>query len=113
MRRFIVRFLLGVAAAWVGSVFLPGVKTDGNITTYILVGLFLAVGEVAIPVIEGAAAVLLFFLPRSLRILLLRGVEVAVVASLVTGFGFPDRSLVGFGGFTLLLTLLYMLPFAH
>lgn len=92
---------------------LPGIRTDGAATTYILVGLFLAVGEVVIPVIEGVAAVLLFFLPRTLRVFLLRGAAVAIAASLVTGFGFGNRPLVGLIGLTFLLGVLYVLPFAR
>lgn len=113
MRRFIVRFLLGILAAWLGAILLPGVRTDGAATTFILVGLFIAVGEVVIPVIEGAAAVLLFFVPRALRVFLLRGALAAIAASLVTGFEFGDRPLLGLVGFTVLLTVLYLLPFAR
>lgn len=113
LRRFTVRFLLGILAAWLGAMLLPGVRTDGAATTFILVGLFLAVGEVVIPVIESAAAVLLFFLPRTLRMFLLRGANVAVAASLVTGFEFGNRPLVGLVGLTFLLGVLYMFPFAR
>jgi hypothetical protein len=113
LRRFTVRFLLGILAAWLGALLLPGVGTDGAATPFILVGLFLAVGGVVIPIIEGAAAVLLFFLPRTLRVFLLRGANVAIAAALVTGFGFGSRPLVGLVGLTFLLGVLYMLPFAR
>lgn len=113
MRRFVVRFALGILAAWLGAMLLPGVQTDGAATSFILVGLFLAIGEVVIPVIDGLAAVLLFFLPRTLRGFLLRGAVVAIAASLVTGFGFGNRPLVGLVGLTFLLGVLYVLPFAR
>lgn len=113
MRRFVVRFFLGILAAWAGSFLIPGVSADRNVTTFILMGLFLAIGEVALPILEGGAAVLLFFLPRSARVFFLRAAEVAIAASLVTGFGFSGQPLVGLAGLTVLLSLLYMLPWAH
>lgn len=112
MRRFVVRFLLGTLAAWAGSFLLPGVAADDKPTTFLLFGLFLALGEIALPIVEGAAAVPLFFLPRSFRTIILRAAVVAVAASLVSGFSFPERPVVGLLGMTVLLSLLYMLPFA-
>lgn len=111
MRTFVVRFLLGIAAAWIGSSLIPGIAADGALTTFILMGLFLAVGEMIIPLIESGAGVLLFFIPRSARLFLLRAGEVAVAASLVSGFGFVSP-LIGIVGFTILLSLLYLLPLA-
>lgn len=114
MRRFIARFLLGTFAAWFGSAYLPGVAADRAVTTYILVGLFLAIGEIILPLVEAATAVVSFFLPRSVRIFLLRAAEVAVTARLVSGFGFTDpQRALGVVGFTILLSLLFLLPGAR
>lgn len=111
MRRFIVRFLLGIAAAWVASFLLPGVTTDRTVISFVLMGLFLGVAEVILPLLDPGAAILLFFIPRSLRIFLLRGAAVAIAAWLTAGFGFTN-SVIGIVGFTILLSLFYLLPFA-
>ncbi len=113
MRRFLVRFVLGAAAAWIGAFLIPGVRTDGAITTLLLFGFLVAVGEVALPIVEGGASVILFFLPRSARNFLLRALVVVIAAALTDGFTFADRPLVGIAGMTVLLSLLYMVPFAH
>lgn len=113
MRRFVVRFILGVLAGWVGSFLLPGVTADGKTTTLLLLGLFLSIGEIALPIVEGGAAVPLFFLPRSFRVFAVRTIVVAVAASLVSGFSLSEPPLVGLLGMTVLLSLFYMLPFAH
>lgn len=113
MRRFIVRFVLGAAAAWGGSFLLPGVKTDGASTTFLLFGFLIAVGEIALPVIDGFASVILFFLPRSVRSLLLRALVVAIAGALTDGFAFADRPLIGIAGMTILLSVLFMVPFAN
>lgn len=111
MRGFIARFILGILAAWVGSALLPGITTDGKATTFMLLALFLALGEIVLQTIEGGARVFLFFLPKSVRIFILRAAVVAIAASLVNGFSFADRQIVGLVGLTIVLSLLYMLPF--
>ncbi len=113
MRRFVVRFVLATLAAWLASFLLPGITTDRAPTSFLLFGLFLAVGEVALPVVEGGAAVLLFFLPRSVRTLALRTGIVAIASALVSGFGFSGQPLIGLIGFAIFLSLVYMLPLAH
>lgn len=105
--------MLATLAAWLGSLLLPGVETDGQATSFFLFGLFVAIGEVVLPVIEGGAALLLFFLPRHVRAFALRLAVVGISAHLVGGFSLSDRPAVPLLGMTLLLSLLYMLPFAH
>ena len=112
MRRFFFRFLLGILGVWVASFLVPGVTADRRGITFLLVGLFVAVGEMAVPVVEGGTAVVLFFLPRSVRVFVLRLAAVAIAAQLTDGFGF-SAPLPGLFGTTLLLTLLYALPFAR
>lgn len=112
MWKFVVRLLLGIAGMWIASVLIPGVTADRRGVTFLLAGLFVAVGEMALPVVEGALAVVLFFLPRTIRLFVLRVAIVAIAAQLTDGFGF-STPLPGLLGTTLLLTLLYALPFAH
>lgn len=109
MSRVILAFLLGSAAAWIGSAFVPGVTADGAVTTYLLVGLLIAAGELFLPFIDGASAIPLFFLPRIIRMFLFRLAEVAIVARLVNGFGFsPPTPFPGLVGLTLLLTVFFL-----
>ena len=112
MRRFLTRFLLGTLVAWSGSFLVPGIETDREVRTFILFGFFLAVGEAALPIVEGGAGVLLFFLPRSARRALLRAGEIVVASGLVTGFWFSSP-IVGILGLTLLFSVLLMLPFTR
>lgn len=112
MRRFLFRFLFGILGVWMASFLVPGVTADRRGITFLLAGLFIAVGEMALPIAEGATAVVLFFLPRSVRVFALRLAIVAIAAQLTNGFGF-SAPLPGLAGTTLLLSLLYALPFAQ
>lgn len=112
LRRFIAHFILGAAAGWVGSVFVPNVQADGAPATFLLLGFLLAVGEVVLRVAQGIAAILLFFLPRGLRFMVLRVVSVGVASALTAGFGF-DAFLPGLLAFTVLVSVLYWLPLAR
>lgn len=112
MKRFFFRFVLSILGVWVASFLVPGVTADKRGITFFLAGLFIAVGEMALPVVEGGTAVVLFFLPRTIRVFALRLAIVAIAAQLTEGFGF-SAPLPGLFGTTLLLTLLYALPFAQ
>lgn len=115
MKRFIFRFLLGVLGAWVAAIIIPGVESDGNFRTYILMGLFIAIGEMLLFFFQGGAAIVFFIIPRPLRNLLLRMLVVAIAAELVTGFGFNlplTSQLTGLAGLSLLYSLLFLLPFS-
>lgn len=112
MRRFIAHFVLGILAVWLGSVFVPNITTDGKVTTFLLMGFLLAVGEVVILVVQSASSVLLFFIPRGLRSVLLRVGTVGIAAALTAGYGFTAL-LPGLVGLTILLSLFYWLPFAR
>lgn len=111
MRRFISRFLLGSAGVWLAETFVPNIETDGAISTLLLMGLCIAVGEMALVVLEPGASILLFFLPRMLRSFLLRLAIVAIAAGLITTFTFAPPVAIGLVGTTLLLSLLFLLPF--
>lgn len=113
MRRFIVWFILATLVSGAAGFLLPGVNSDGKLATIALLGFLLAVGEVVLTVVEGGVAVLLFFLPRFIRRLLLRSLAVGIAASLVSGFAFGSPLFVGIAGFTVLLSLAYLLPFAQ
>lgn len=112
MRRFFFRFVFGILGTWVASFLVPGVTADRRGITFLLAGLFVAVGEMALPIVEGGTAVVLFFLPRTLRVFALRLAIVAIAAQLTDGFGF-SAPLPGLFGTTVLLTILYALPFAQ
>ncbi|MDP3685539.1 MAG: hypothetical protein Q8R32_01780 [bacterium] len=112
MRKFFFRFIFGILGVWVASFLVPGVTADKRGITFLLAGLFVAVGEMALPVVEGGTAVVLFFLPRTIRVFALRLAIVAIATQLTDGFDF-SAPLPGLFGTTLLLTLLYALPFAR
>ncbi len=113
MRRFIVRFILASAGTWLARSLVPaGITDDGLLSTYVLMGLFIAVGEVVLHVTRHGAALVLFFLPRLLRVFLLRMIVVAIAASLVEGFTFTPPLPLGLFGTTLLLSLLFLFPFS-
>lgn len=115
MKRFIVRFVLGALGAWVAGIIIPGVMSDGNFRTYILMGLFIAIGEILLFFFQGGAAIIFFIVPRPLRNFLLRMLVVAIAAELVTGFGFSlpfTTQLTGLAGLSLLYSLLFLLPFS-
>jgi hypothetical protein len=112
MRHFLARFILAAIGMWLSATLVPGVETDGALPTFLLMGLLIAVGEVALQVIQRGTAILLFFLPQGLRVVLLRVGMVAIAAALVTDFTFTPPILVGLLGTTLLLSLLFLLPFA-
>lgn len=112
LRRFVAHLVLGALAGWVGSVFVPNVHADGAPLTFLLLGFLLAAGEVVIGVAQGIAAVLLFFLPRGIRLFALRIASVGVTSVLTSGFGF-DALLPGLVAFTLFLSVLYWLPLAR
>lgn len=112
MKRFFFRILFGVLGVWLASMLVPGVSADQRGVTFLLAGIFVAVGEMALPFVESATAVVLFFLPRTLRMFALRLAIVATAAQLTDGFGF-SAPLPGVFGTTLILTILYALPFAH
>ncbi|TSC64325.1 MAG: hypothetical protein G01um1014106_178 [Parcubacteria group bacterium Gr01-1014_106] len=112
MSVFIFRILFGVLGMWLASMLVPGVTTDQRGITFLLAGLFVAVGETALPLIESATAVVLFFLPRTVRMFALRLAIVAIAAQLTDGLGF-SAPLPGLLGTTFILSLLYALPFAR
>jgi hypothetical protein len=112
IRRFLVRCVLGAAGSWLAATFIPGIMTDGKPLTFLLMGLFLGAGEIVLTVLKHGAAVLLFFLPSAFRATVLRAAIVAIAAGLVTGFGFAPPYVVGIAGMTLLLSLLFLLPFS-
>jgi len=115
MKRFIFRFLLGALGAWLAAIIIPGIESDGNFRTYILMGLFIALGEILLFFFQGGAAIIFFIIPRPLRNLLLRMLIVAVAAQLVTGFGFTppfSSQLTGLAGLSFLYSLLFLLPFS-
>jgi len=115
MKRFIFRFLLGALGAWVAAIIIPGVESDGNFRTFILMGLFIAIGEILLFFFQGGAAIIFFIVPRPLRNFLLRMLIVAIAAELVTGFWFipPLTSqLTGLAGLSLFYSLLFLLPFS-
>lgn len=113
MRRFVARFVLGIAGAWLADLLIPGVTADRAVTTFLLMGFLVGVGEVALPIVDGPIAVVLFFLPRTLRAFLLRAVVVGIAAALTDGYHLGGQLPVSLGGTTLLLSLLYMVPFAN
>lgn len=112
MRRFLARFVLATAGTWLAATVIPGVRTDGALLTFILMGLFIATGEIIVQVLQQGAAILLFFLPRSVRMIALRLLIVGIATALVTGFAFESPFGVGLVGTTLLLSLLFLLPLA-
>ncbi len=114
MRLFIARTILGVLGTWLATIVLP-VRGDSDLRTYLLMGLFLGIGEVILIFVQQIAAIILFFIPRSIRNFLLRACLVLIAAALTSGFGFEpplNNQLIGLGGTTLLLSLLYSLPFS-
>lgn len=117
IRRFFVRTFLAFIGAWLAATLVPGVQTDGLLPTFLLMGIFIGVGEVALQVLQPGAAVLLFFLPRPVRMFVLRVITVAIATLLVSGFAFTApvftaTFFVGLLGTTLLLSLLFLLPLA-
>lgn len=112
MKKVFFRILFGVLGVWLAGMLIPGVTTDQRGITFLLAGIFVAVGEMVLPFVEGATAVVLFFLPRTLRLFALRLAIVATAAQLTDGFGF-SAPLPGVFGTTFILSLLYALPFAH
>lgn len=115
MRRFIIRFILAIIGTWLAPIIIPGIISDNDVKTYILMGLFVACGEIILFVLQGGAAIILFFVPRPLRNFILRMAVVAVCAGLVTGLGFSppiSSQLIGLGGATLVYSLLFLLPFS-
>lgn len=114
MRLFIARTILGGLGIWLATIVLP-VRGDSDLRTYLLMGLFLGLGEVLLLFVQQISAIILFFIPRAIRIFLMRAIVVLVAAALTTGFGFEsplNNQLLGLGGTTLILTLLYSLPFS-
>jgi len=115
MKRFFFRFLLGAAGTWVAATLIPGVTSDGDWRTLVLMGIFIAVGEVVLFVIQGGAALILFFIPRPIRIFALRMIMVAIAIGLTSGFDLTPpftSQLIGLSGTTLILSLLFLLPFS-
>jgi len=115
MKRFIFRFLLGALGAWVAAIIIPGVDSDGSFRTYILMGLFIAIGEILLFFFQGGAAIVFFIIPRPLRNFLLRMLIVAIAAELVTGFWFSlpfTSQFTGLAGLSILYSLLFLLPFS-
>lgn len=115
MKRFLFRFLLGAAGTWVAATLIPGITSDGAWQTYILMGFFVAIGEMILYVIQGGAALILFFIPRPIRIFGLRMLIVAVAIGLTSGFDLTPpmtSQLVGLAGTTLIFSILFLLPFS-
>lgn len=112
MRRFLARFVLASLGTWIAALVIPGINTDNAVLTFLLMGLLVAVGEVLIDVLRHGIAVLLFFIPGTLRLFLLRAAAVGIATALVTGFSFTSPVLVGLLGTALLLSLLFTLPLA-
>jgi hypothetical protein len=113
MKRFLVRFLLGTIGAWIAATVVPGINSDGDWRTYLLMGLFIAVGEMVLYVVQGGAALILFIIPRPIRIFALRMIIVIIAIGLTSGFESTPpiiNQLMGIGGTTLILSILFLLP---
>lgn len=115
MKRFLFRFLLAAAGTWVAATLIPGISADGAWQTFILMGFFVAVGETVLYIIQGGAALILFIVPRPVRIFALRMILVAIAIGLTSGFDLTPpiyNQLIGMGGTTLIFSLLFLLPFS-
>ncbi|MDO8512373.1 MAG: hypothetical protein Q7S57_03810 [bacterium] len=115
MKRFLFRFLLATAGTWVAATLIPGINSDGAWQTYALMGLFVAIGEMVLFIIQGGAALILFFIPRPVRIYGLRIIIVAIAIGLTSGFGLTPpitSQLIGLAGTTLIFSILFLLPFS-
>jgi len=115
MRRLVVRLLLAIAGSWIAATVVPGVQVDGDYRTYLLMGVFIGLGEMALFILQGGAAIIFFFIPRLPRNFALRMLIVVIAAGLTSGFGFTppfNSQLVGVAGTTLVYSLLFLLPFS-
>lgn len=115
MLRFVIRLVLAIAGTWLAATIVPGVQMDGSYQTLILMGLFIAVGEMVLFIAQGGSAIVLFFIPRLLRNFGLRMLLVTIAAGLITGFGFAppfSNQLLALAGTTLIYSLLFALPFS-
>lgn len=112
IRYFIVRAILAAIGGFLANAVVPAVATDGDIATFILFGLFMGAGEIIIHILRSGLALLFFIIPGMVRTFLIRIALVAISAGLVTGFAFGSPLVVGLVGTTILLTILFQLPFA-
>ena len=115
MKRFLFRFLLAAAGTWVAATLIPGINSDGAWQTYALMGFFVAIGEMVLFIIQGGAALILFFIPRPIRIFGLRMILVAVAIGLTSGFDLTPpmtSQFIGLAGTTLIFSILFLLPFS-
>lgn len=115
MKLFIIRFLLGIAGAWLAATFIPGITYDDLWQSLVLMGFFIAVGEVLLYMAQGGAALILFIIPRTIRIFALRAFIVAIAFGLVSGIDLTppvSTQIIGLLGTTLIYSLLFLLPFS-
>jgi putative membrane protein len=82
---FVVRALLSAAAIWVAVRVLDGVRSDGEIATYVIAGLVLAAANSLVRPIVTLLAIPLIVLTLGLAYLLVGVLMVALTAALVDG----------------------------
>lgn len=114
-KRLIVRAILGGIGAYLATIVVPEVTADHQLLTFALMGVFIALGDLVAGIVQAAAGFVLFFIPSSVRTFVLRMVVVGIAAALTTGFslGAPAVSLgISLAGTALLVSLLFLLPFA-